>query len=72
MWIAWAGGTVGASVAVAAVLLSLLYPIEVTSELRDFGLLLGFEIAALSFALASLIKTTTRPETERPDAPFVF
>jgi hypothetical protein len=72
MRVAWVGGAVGAAIAVAAALLSLLYPIQVTSELRDFGLLLGFEVAALSFALASLAKTTAKPDRERSDAPFVF
>jgi hypothetical protein len=38
-------------------------------EIRDFGVLIGFEVAALTFAVASLIRVTgRRPGADPPYA----
>ena len=72
MWFAWAGGAAGALIAAASVAMFLLDPARFTADLRDFGLLIGFEVAALSFALASLIRTASKAKTKPPQTPFVF
>jgi hypothetical protein len=56
-----AGTMLGVFIAMGAVCLYLLLPSRPDiQEIRDFGVLVGFEVAALSFAVSSLLKATGR------------
>jgi hypothetical protein len=68
--LAWLGLVAGIFLAAAGVAFYLMNPTRPDSqEIRDFGVLLGFEVAALSFAVSWLIRVTgKRPDAEPPYA----
>jgi hypothetical protein len=55
------GALLGIFIAAGAVAVYLLLPARPDiQEIRDFGVLVGFEVAALSFAVSSLLRATGR------------
>src|SRR5215207_5134174 len=60
----------GIFVATASVVICLLFPTRPDiTEIRDLGILVGFEISALSFAIGALIRVAgKRPDDDLPFA----